>query len=73
MPKRRASRVDTVVRTAWRSDDDRLDDAQGPMTVPNTTLVRCRGCRKLVKLGKAVNLADRLPKDDAGSPGADQQ
>ena len=70
MPKHRASRIDTVVRSAWRSDDDRLDDAQGPMAVSATTLVRCRGCRELVRLSKAVSLADRLPGNDAGSPWA---
>ncbi len=70
MPKHRASRVDTVVRSAWRSDNDRLDDAQGPMAVASGTLVRCRGCRKLVRLSKAINIADKLPPNDPGGPWA---
>ena len=32
-----------------------------------STMVRCRGCRKFVKVSKAVHIGHRLPRDDPGS------
>ena len=51
---RRASRVDIVATTAWRSHNQHPDDKAHDMTAG--TLVRCCSCRQVRSVALSVNL-----------------